>query len=119
MGFNFSDVKANVEPADPVRMKKEKELAAHIAERELAHLNGLKNFYFLRIKWSWSIFGFITFLIFFQSILTVLVGCGVLNFEKYPWFVSIFVTENCGQIIGLAIIVVKFLFDKKDNAAQF
>ena len=83
------------------------------AGAELVHLEGLRAFYRLRKKWSWFILVCISLLILFQIVVTVMVGCGVLDFKEYKWFLPMVITENFAQIIGLAIIVVTFLFSAK------
>lgn len=82
------------------------------SEESLAHLDGLRSFYKLRTKWSKAILWFIIVSLVFQFAITFVVGMDWLNFEKYPWFLPLVVTENFIQIIGLAIIVVKFLFNE-------
>jgi hypothetical protein len=82
------------------------------SEESLAHLDGLRSFYKLRTKWSKAILWFIIVSLIFQFSITFVVGMDWLNFEKYPWFLPLVVTENFIQIIGLAIIVVKFLFNE-------
>jgi len=50
-----------------------------------------------------------------QFILIFLLGfCNKFNsnFEKYKIFLNILVTEDFAQIIGLALLVVRFLFSK-------
>jgi hypothetical protein len=118
MEHDVSAIKANSSPADPRRIEDEREEAEKKAEITKIHLDGLKDFYFLRRTWSWAIFGFITTLILFHIVLTGCIGFGYMDFKEYPWFISIVVTENFAQIIALALIVVKFLFHKKDNSAN-
>jgi hypothetical protein len=76
------------------------------------HTDGLHTFYELRKTWSKWILGFITVSLILQFGITVAVGMDCLNFEKYPWFLPLVITETFIQIIGLAIIVVKFLFNE-------
>jgi hypothetical protein len=81
------------------------------SEERRIHLDGTDAFYKLRSKWSWFILSCIFVLILFQIAITLLVGLDILNFKEYKWFLPLVITENFVQIIGLAIIVVKFLFN--------
>ncbi len=114
--ITFDEAKAAIEETSndqDIQLKKSAE--EFNSEESLTHLDGLKDFYKLRKKWSWSIFGFIVALIAFQIIITSLVGLNILNFEKYPLFLPLVISENFIQIIGLALIVVKFLFSNPKN----
>jgi uncharacterized membrane protein (DUF485 family) len=83
-------------------------------EKHLEQTNK-KNFLELREKWSKYIFWFIITSFVMQFILIFLLGfCNKFNsnFEKYKIFLNILVTEDFAQIIGLALLVVRFLFSK-------
>lgn len=82
------------------------------------HREGTKDFYKLRSTWSSLIGWCIVFLIIFQGAVTASVGFNLINFKDYPWFLEVIVTENFAQIIGLAIIVVKFLFNHHEKNAN-
>lgn len=66
----------------------------------------------MRKRWSsallWSIVG----IIIFDAIFSLLLGFGFLHFED-PRLILAFILENLIKIAGLAIVVVKFLFDPK------
>ena len=49
-------------------------------ERKKIDNEGLQKFYKLRSHWSWFLFGFITFLLMFQTTLTFLVGWKMMRF---------------------------------------
>jgi hypothetical protein len=86
--------------------------AQTLKERE-THRKGEEDYYGLRKKWSWFIFSFITFMLLFQLALTIAVGLKVMDFEKYPIFLHLIIGENFAQIIGMGIIVAKYLFPKQ------
>ncbi|WP_306025713.1 hypothetical protein [Oceaniradius stylonematis] len=54
--------------------------------------------------------GWITALIAFNVILTLLVGLGCLDFTNYQWFVTAVTIETFLQIVALGAIAVKYLF---------
>lgn len=68
-----------------------------------------------RKTWSEHIVKWITLLIAFNMILTVGVGSGIFNFEKYKWFISIVTAETFLQIVGLGYVAAHFLFSDKHN----
>jgi hypothetical protein len=86
--------------------------AQTLRERE-THRKGEEDYYGLRKKWSWFIFSFITFMLLFQLALTIAIGFKVVDFEKYPIFLHLIIGENFAQIIGMGIIVAKYLFPKQ------
>lgn len=86
--------------------------AQTLKERE-THRKGEEDYYGLRKKWSWFIFSFITFMLVFQLALTLAVGLRLLDFEKYPIYLHLIIGENFAQIIGMGIIVAKYLFPKQ------
>ncbi|MDP2193325.1 MAG: hypothetical protein Q8K36_02215 [Alphaproteobacteria bacterium] len=83
------------------------------SEEEKIHLDGIRAFYLQRKRWSYFIMGAIAIIIFFDMILTILVGRDILNFEKYNGFVITALGKTTLEIFGLAILVVKFLFHKR------
>ena len=74
------------------------------------HLQGISDFYRSRRQWSAFLIGCIGVSLAFQMVLTFLVGWRVLDFTQYRWFLPIVASENFVQIVGLAIIVLKWLF---------
>lgn len=91
--------------------------AAEDAAQQKAHTEGLKTYYFHRKLWSWFLIACIAVTLIFQIWLTISVGLGGLDFHEYAWFLPVVVTENFAQVIGLALIVVNFLFDKQSMGA--
>ena len=74
------------------------------------HLQGISDFYRSRRQWSAFLIGCIALSLVFQITITFLVGLKVLDFTQYQWFLPIVASENFVQIVGLAIIVLKWLF---------
>jgi hypothetical protein len=79
-------------------------------EREYVHLRGLSDHYRHKGFWSYFIASLMFVMIAFQTILLCLVGSGIWSFEKYTWLFPALLVQNLGQIVGLALFVVKALF---------
>jgi len=108
MGSNLQDLVNRVQDkqeddADLSQLKNE-------ALREEIELNGRKKFFELRDKWSWSIITWISVFIIFHIVITVLVGCKVLDFQNHEWLLPSIIAENFLQIIGMGYIIVRFLY---------
>jgi hypothetical protein len=85
-------------------------------DRQRAHLARLNQFTALRGRWSaWLIF-WISSLLAFHVVLTFAIGSGKLDFEKYSWFLPMVVAQNFLQIVGMGIVVVKFLYPGTEPA---
>ncbi|MFQ3243739.1 MAG: hypothetical protein ACI9SP_000364 [Arenicella sp.] len=82
---------------------------------DYAHLKGLQDHY--RHKSRWSIFLMVCMggMIAFQSLLLVGVGFDWLDYSKYKWLLPALMVQNLGQIVGLAVFVVKGLFKDMDS----
>jgi len=88
--------------------------AKHQAQAEQIELNARAQFLSLRETWSnWLIF-WICVLILFQIVVTFLIGTKTLNFTDYQWFLPLVITENFLQIVGMGVIIVKFLYPAKN-----
>ncbi len=105
-----ADIKITSTVPDPEKLE-DKEESVFVK----VHLDGLISFYKLRCRWSTFILICIGVLIVFQIALTFLVGMKMLDFSDYQWFLPLVVTENFVQVIGLALIVVRFLFNKEKS----
>ena len=81
-----------------------------LAEREWVHIKGLTDHYRLKGNWSVFLMALLGGMIVFQWTLLAMVGCGRWDFTQYKWLLPILLVQNLGQIIGLAVIVVKSLF---------
>lgn len=64
-------------------------------------------------KKHWSLFMMATMaaLVLFQMILLAKVGAGKWDFTAYEWLLPLLLVQNFAQIVGLALVVVKALFD--------
>jgi len=47
----------------------------------------------------------------FQMFLLMMVGWGWWDFTKYDWLLPMLLVQNFAQIVGLALVVVRSLFD--------
>lgn len=84
--------------------------------RKKTDVEGLKDYYELRKQWSGylKIIFFIT--IFFQIYLTVLIGLGRSKFPiELRYFPYLVAGENFAQIVGLLLVLVKFLFPESQE----
>lgn len=101
-----------VKPGTETPSSRKKQEGVHAAEDEAVEIEGRKAYFKLRQTWSKCIISWITFLIIFNVILTALVGLGIMNFEKYQWFITAVTIETFLQIVGMGYIAVRFLFSK-------
>lgn len=97
---------------EPSKNQINTEILEKAVKEEQIKLKGLTDFYNLRNTWSWIIGISISFLLTSQIVIVFLIGCNVLIYNSTV-VISIFFAETFAQIIGLAILVVKFLF--KEN----
>ncbi len=74
------------------------------------HLLGVKQHYTQKGKWSIFLMSAVGGMLLFQSILLVCVGLGWMSFENYEWLLPALLVQNLGQVIGLAVFAVKYLF---------
>ena len=79
-------------------------------EKIWVEVEGRKQFFNLQKLWSRWIIIWITCLIIFNTILTVLVGLGWLDFKATPWFVTAVTVETFLQVVGLGYVAARFLF---------
>jgi hypothetical protein len=85
------------------------------ALREKIELEGLKQFFELRKRWSNYLVIALFIILAYNVLLVLAVGLGYLRFVD-EWFLRIVLTANIADIIGLIYLVVKFLFtDHKDS----
>ena len=80
------------------------------SESDWIHLKGLQDHYWHKGIWSWFLMFLLSVMVGFQSFLLFKVGVGEWNFEAYNWLIPALLVQNLGQIIALAVIVVKSLF---------
>jgi len=70
-----------------------------------------KNIIEMRKNWSrWMLFC-IVFIVLFDVVLISLLGFHVISFES-QWVIPAFIADNLAKVLGLAAIIVKFLFGK-------
>lgn len=74
------------------------------------HLEGARDHYLHKGKWSKFLMRAIGGMILFQSGLLLLVGLGWLDFTPYDWLLPVLLVQNFGQIVGLALYAVRYLF---------
>lgn len=85
------------------------------AERVRVEVEGRKQFFQLQKGWSTSIIVWMSVLIAFNALLTILVGAGVLSFEAAPWFVTAVTVETFLQVVGLGYVAARYLFSNERN----
>lgn len=89
------------------------------AQEQYEHLQGTKDHYKHKGMWSWFLMAAIGGMVVFQSALLVLVGAGVLDFSQYDWLLPALLVQNLGQVVGLAVYAVRFLFsDIRGNSDE-
>lgn len=93
-----------------IYVNKKLDNAAISAKKERTEIEGREEFFKLRNIWSWFILIWISALIAFNSLLTILVGSKCLNFTYDAWFPRLITGETFLQIAGLGYIAVRFLF---------
>lgn len=84
-------------------------------EVDYAHLEGIKDHYKHKGKWSTFLMLAVAGMLLFQSFLLLEVGLGRLNFRDYEWLLPALLVQNLGQVIGLAVYAVKYLFSDITN----
>lgn len=85
------------------------------AQLEYEHLKGVKDHYTHKGRWSFFLMCAVGGMLIFQSVLLVRVGQGRLDFSSYEWLLPALLVQNLGQVIGLAVYAVKYLFSDISN----
>ena len=80
------------------------------AQMSYAHLMGIQDHYRHKGRWSWLLMAAISGMLLFQMLLLWVVGTGYLDFTKYEWLLPVLLVQNLGQVIGLAVYAVRYLF---------
>jgi len=83
------------------------------SQKELVEINGREKFFDLRDKWSNWIIVWISAFIIFHIAITILVGCGALDFKDHQWLLPSIIIENFLQVIGMGYVIVNFLYPSK------
>lgn len=105
--------KVEIKPGTEDGTSRRKDAGLTLAESEQIELDGRRKFFELRTQWSGWIIRWISVLIAFNIIVTLLVGLGCLDFKEYEWFITVVTVETFIQIIALGVIAVKYLFSDK------
>jgi hypothetical protein len=84
-------------------------------ELDYAHLEGIRDHYKHKGKWSTFLILAVAGMLLFQSFLLLEVGLGRLDFKDYEWLLPALLVQNLGQVIGLAVYAVKYLFSDITN----
>ena len=95
------------EPA-PSEGQEEDEVSRQL---KFARLNAFTNHHSGKRHWSIFMMGVLASLILFQMLLLGMVGAKYWDFTKYDWLLPLLLVQNLAQIIGLAHVIVKALFD--------
>ena len=80
------------------------------AASQAVEIIGRRKYFDLRDTWSKWIIGWITVLIAFDSIVTVAVGLGCLDYSQYEGFITVVFLQTFLQIVGLGAVAVRYLF---------
>lgn len=117
----FELIKPN-EPEDSVvqNLQSQKDLFDIERRRIVMELDAREHVEVMNMRWHWSfwILLCVIAILVFDIVFVVLVGSGIL---KYPhdWIVPVFVVDSLIKVLGLAMIIVKYLFGKfKRNGNQ-
>ena len=103
--------KINVQPPEVID-KIETELDRESEEME-KYLNNKAKIDVIRLRkwWGYVILGCVVAIVIFDFKIILLLGYGKISFSE-GYIVPIFITESLLKIIGLAIIIVGYLFNK-------
>src|SRR5690606_6326084 len=102
------------EVVEDIDVQRQAVSAQEVKERE-THRIGEAEYYKLRNRWSWFIFIFISFMLLFQLFIMLALGYGWADFKEYQTILHMVMGQNFAQIIGMGIIVAKFLFPLRKN----
>ena len=109
LGITDSVPAAEPQAADQTSAKS-LEAEEHALRAQYIHLQGTKEHYSHKKYWSWFLMLAVGSMIVFQSVLLVSVGTGRLDFTGYAWLMPALLIQNLGQVVGLAIYAVRYLF---------
>lgn len=104
---SVQDLRQSLTPTDTPQTFKD---SSNQARSEKIELDGREQFFQLRGNWSGWLIGWISALIIFEIALTLAVGLGYLNYLEYKWFLPIVFGQSFLQIIGMGVVIVKFLY---------
>lgn len=98
-------IQKTIEP-DSLKIESSREKGASEAE---IYIEGLREFFRLRKKWSWILASALLLILLFNIAVVFCVGFRWISFSD-EWFLRIVLGTNLADIIGLAYVVVRFLF---------
>lgn len=81
------------------------------SEKERLELKEKSDIIGMRRAWSNWILGVIIFVTFFDVLIITLLGFGIMKFDS-QYALPAIITESIVKVIGLAYIIVNFLFNK-------
>lgn len=94
----------------------------HLEERAQAEIerlqlqnNCLAQQLSLQMIWSWIIGSILVFSTLCVWTVIFLLGCRVINFEGYPWLPHTILGTFFGELVGLGLVVAKYLFPTTKN----
>lgn len=94
------------------RIQRQEESAAIDRQMAYAKLRAFQEHHDNKGRWSIFVMWAMGLMIGYQSLLLGLVGGGVWDFSEYEWLLPSLLVQNLAQVITLAAIIVKALFDK-------
>src|SRR6266849_1506039 len=109
-GPNVESVKRSIKGVASRDAPRSYQDSANIARSEKIELDGREQFFELRGLWSFWLILWISFILLFQTGITIAVGAGILNFIEYKWFLPVVIAQSFLQIVGMGVVIVKFLY---------
>jgi hypothetical protein len=102
----------NADASNDIQIRYENIFASESVQAQVdyTHLRGLQDHYWHKGKWSFFIMGIMAVMVMFQSYLLYKVGTNQWDFTRYAWLLPALMVQNLGQIVALALVVVKSLF---------
>jgi len=91
-------------------LEQRNEMSEQVLRERETNRQGKKDYYDLRKHWSLFLFIFLFLSTIFQITLTLLLGYGYISFVDNKVFLYMVIGENFLQIVGMCLIVVRFLF---------
>lgn len=101
----------DVAEARQVEAQKADDNAALDRQLRYSKLKAFNDHHYNKGLWSKFIMWVMGGMVFFQSMLLMKVGSGEWDFSNYDYLLPILLVQNLAQIITLAAIIVKALFD--------
>lgn len=109
----LSDVSSQISHVSPSDIPKIEEDAAKL--RKKLENDHFQQYIDLQREWSQKIGTILTISTLSIWILLFFVGLGWLNFQSYPWLLHTVVGTFFAQVVGLSLVVAKYLFASKQG----